>query len=264
MTTAFTTTTLSPFGQVVQADGPDPDLRALSPEALAERARTHKVLVLRGFPLLSIPDLVDYCRGWGEILEWDFGPVLDLVIHDEPRNYLFARGDVPFHWDGAFAAHVPSFFLFQCVQAPPPGSGGETVFCDTTAVLREAGDDRVKQWDQLTVTYRTDKLAHYGGHRVQPLVDSHPRTGERTLRYAEPLPEGDYLNPLFLEIETLDDAERERFCAEFAEYVHQPRFCYAHEWRDGDIVIADNHALIHGRNAFGTDAPRHLQRIQMI
>jgi len=38
----------------------------------------------------------------------------------------------------------------------------------------------------------------------------------------------------------------------------------AHHWRTGDIVIADNHALLHGRRAFKQDAKRHLRRVNIL
>jgi L-tyrosine isonitrile desaturase/decarboxylase len=46
--------------------------------------------------------------------------------------------------------------------------------------------------------------------------------------------------------------------------IYNPRYCYEHAWEQGDILIADNHALIHGRHALTRDCPRHLRRIQLI
>ena len=46
--------------------------------------------------------------------------------------------------------------------------------------------------------------------------------------------------------------------------LHDPRHCYEHAWRTGDIVIAENHSLLHGRNAFRGSTTRHMQRVQII
>jgi alpha-ketoglutarate-dependent taurine dioxygenase len=46
--------------------------------------------------------------------------------------------------------------------------------------------------------------------------------------------------------------------------VHRPEYCYDHAWQAGDIVIADNFSLIHGRNAFTAPTNRHLQRVEVI
>ncbi len=261
LTDRVTHTELSPFGRVTTGAG---DLRDISPATLEQWTIEAKVLVLRGFPLLSKEDFVAYGRSWGEILTWDFGEVLDLVIHEDPNNYLFTRGDVPFHWDGAFARATPRFFLFQCVKAPALGGGGETVFSDTTAVLRAADEETRRRWDSVEVTYRTEQLQHYGGLTTAPLTAVHPATGEPIIRYAEPLPAGQYLNPLGVEVNGVPAEEQEAFLTDLRDRLHADEVCYHHEWLDGDIVVVDNSALVHGRNPFRGNSSRHLQRMQII
>jgi alpha-ketoglutarate-dependent taurine dioxygenase len=255
---------LRPFGTVLRANEPGTDLRAVPVTALDRLVVAAKVVVLRGFRLLDKADLVDYCQDWGEILTWDFGAVLDLVIHEDPRNYLFGRGDVPFHWDGAFAGRTPRFFLFQCVRAPAAGGGGETVFSDTTEVISQAGDELLRRWEQVEITYRTDKVEHYGGQTTAPLLSTHPTTGAPVLRYAEPLDPSRYRNPLFLTLSGVAAEDAEPLMADLSDRLRRPDVCYHHQWCDGDIVVVDNNALLHGRNAFHGDASRHLQRIQVI
>lgn len=262
--TNVTRTTLEPFGQVVTAPEGGADLRDIPPAMLETWTIKSKVLVLRGFPLLSKEELIEYGRGWGEILTWDFGEVLDLVIHEDPNNYLFTRGDVPFHWDGAFARATPRFFLFQCVRAPEAGGGGETVFSDTTEVVRRADAQTRQRWESLEVTYRTEQLQHYGGRTTAPLMATHPATGLPIIRYAEPLPAGQYLNPLSVELGGIPEEETPAFLADLRDRLHADDVCYHHEWQDGDIVVVDNNALVHGRNAFRGNSSRHLQRMQII
>lgn len=259
----LTHTPLQPFGTLVRA-AEGADLRRVPPSTLAHWTDEHKVVVLRGFPLLEPAELAAFCESWGELLRWDFGAVLDLHIQQDPRNYLFTRGPVPFHWDGAFAEVIPHYFVFQCVEAPEPGGGGETVFCDTRKVCRALPDPVREKWRQVNITYRTDKLAHYGGTVTWPLLSAHPVTGEQVLRYAEPLPPEEFRNPLFLEPQGIPEEEREEFFAELRETVHRPEFCYVHAWQHGDILIAENHSLIHGRNSFVGNATRRLQRVQII
>jgi L-tyrosine isonitrile desaturase/decarboxylase len=264
VTTAhITETELAPFGRIVEAPAGG-DLRDIDPATLERWTLESKVLVLRGFPLLAVDDLVAYAGRWGDILTWDFGAVLDLVIHEDPSNYLFTRGDVPFHWDGAFAAHTPRFFLFQCVLAPAAGGGGETVFSDTTAVLDRLDEATRARWAAVSCGYRTDKVQHYGGVVTAPLLSTHPATGAPVIRYAEPLPPERYLNPLYVDVHGVPEAEAPALLADLGERLHADEVCYHHEWRDGDIVVVDNHALVHGRNPFRGDSSRHLQRIQII
>ncbi|GAA5089676.1 TauD/TfdA dioxygenase family protein [Nocardia iowensis] len=257
-------TDLQPFARIVTAPTAGQSLADVPIDDLLATVLATKVTVLRGYGLLDKAELEQYCRAAGELLRWDFGTILDLVVRDDPQNYLFDKGDVPFHWDGAFAAQVPRFFLFQCLRGSSPGAGGETVFSDTTQVYREAPEDLRKLWAQTTITYRTDKLAHYGGLAKWPLLGTHPVTGATTIRYAEPLDPAKYLNPLFLTLEGIAPEDGVRVMEDLRERLHDPRYCYAHPWETGDIVVVENHALLHGRNGFSGSAERHVQRIQIV
>ncbi|MEU4744751.1 TauD/TfdA family dioxygenase [Actinosynnema sp. NPDC023658] len=253
---------LRPFGRVVEASG-GARIEDIPVESLMRWTEESRVLVLRGFELLGKEEFADYCRRWGEVLEWEAGEVIDLVVQDNPKNYLFGSGDVPFHWDGAFVEADPRYFFFQCLDATP-GAGGETVFSDTTRVYRDAGDELRELWSRISMTYSTDKVVHYGGEVTEKLVSQHPATGLPVLRFAEPLAPEKYKNPVYVQVQGIDEAEVDRFLTTLAELVHRPEYCYDHDWKAGDIVIADNFSLIHGRNAFSGPTKRHLQRVEVI
>jgi alpha-ketoglutarate-dependent taurine dioxygenase len=255
-------TPLRPFARVVESPSGG-RLSDIPVETLAAWTVESRVLVLRGFSLMHKEEFADYCRQWGDVLKWEPGEVVDLVVQDDPKNYLFASGDVPFHWDGAFVEANPKWFFFQCLDATPD-AGGETVFSDTTAVYRDADDETRERWSRISVTYRTEKLAHYGGEVTEKLISEHPVTGLPVLRFAEPLDPAVYKNPVFVEVAGIDEAEVDDFLKTMAEQLHRRDYCYDHVWQTGDIVIADNYALVHGRNAFTGPTTRHLQRVEVI
>ncbi len=256
---------LTPFGWQLEAVHPGQDLRKIPIERLRALTQEHRLLVLRGFSLLDREALPAYCATWGELLVWNFGTVLNLCVQDAPRNYLFTNGSVPFHWDGAFAEHVPSFEFFQCLRAPLPGTGGETLFCDTTRIWQALTPAQRAVWEQVAITYTTDKVAHYGGQVTAKLVSRHPVTGETILRYGEPAnAHTSDLNPFHLDVQGVPQTEVPALLEQLRESLYAPEFCYTHAWRDGDIVIADNHALLHARHAFRAHSPRHLQRVHIL
>jgi len=229
---------------------------------LREEVLQHRVLVLRGFAALDSQEYIDCASGWGEILRWNFGEILNVRVDPQATNYLFTCGNVPHHWDGAFAAQVPFLQLFQCLESPGPGSGGETVFCDTVRLWKQASEEQRQRWSGVRVHYQTDKLAHYGGSICAPLVARHPLTGETTLRFAEPPDEETApLNPLSLEVE---GAALPELLQELRPLLYSDDYCYNHCWQPGDYVIADNHALLHARRPFREAASRHLQRIHIL
>ena len=48
---------------------------------------------------------------------------------------------------------------------------------------------------------------------------------------------------------------------ELYAFLYGGRFTYTHEWRAGDLVIWDNHAVQHGRPAVGDRDARTLRRV---
>ena len=256
------TAPLAPFGLLIRATRPTP-LTALAPAVLEALARQHRIVVLRGFAETPREDFLAYCRAipGGGLLEWDFGPVMEMHERPDAKNYLFSREAVPFHWDGAFHK-VPSYLMFCCVEAPLENAGGETLFCDTSRVFAEATPAEKERMQNAELTFETAKLAHYGGKITGKLVQPHPKTGEPVLRFAEPVTTE--LNPVTLTISGVPEHERAPLLARLTERVYAPENCYRHAWAPADILIADNHALIHGRRAFERDCPRHLRRIQVL
>lgn len=257
-------TPLHPFGLLVRPNAPGVSVAEIPPTVLARWAGEAKVLVLRGFPGLDKESFLGFAQSWGPLLEWPFGYVLDLQVHEDPDNYLFTPGPVPFHWDGAFAAQVPSYMFFQCRQAPGTGSGGATTFCDTTRVIEQTPAAVVARWDATEVAYTTEKVAHYGGAVRVPLTSRHPITRRPVLRFAEPLDPAEYKNPVFVEIAGLAPAAQDELIGDVQQRLYAQEVLYAHEWADDDFVLVDNHAVLHGRQAFSSDSPRQLQRIHIL
>lgn len=257
----WTLAPLEPFGVLVTASCEGADAGGIPARLFEEWIGRGGVVVARGFAPLEGEALPSFGRRFGEVLEWDFGEVNELRVRDGAGNYLYTNREVPFHWDGAFVGRVPRYIVFRCESAPPAGAGGETLFCDTRRVLERAAPGVRESWARVSITYTTEKVVHYGGRFTAPLLAAHPSGGEPVLRYAEPV---DDLNPVRLEIEGVAAQVREAFLLDMSRRLRDPEVCYAHAWRDGDLLVADNHALLHGRRAFAESAPRHLRRVNVL
>ena len=252
---------LKPFGLVVESQQQGTDLQAIPVTVLKRWVDEHRVVVLRSFAALAGTELPAFCLSLGEILEWDFGSVNDLRVQADAQNYLYTSREVPFHWDGAFVGRIPHYIFFHCDVAPAPGTGGETVFCDTVGLLERAPLERREIWEQTTITYTTEKIVHYGGSFTSPMIGRHPFSGERVLRFAEPVVD---LNPVQLEIKGLAGQAPVAFLEDMHQRLNDDDVCYRHEWRNGDVVIADNHVLLHGRRAFMESAGRQIRRVNIL
>ncbi|MCX6125982.1 MAG: TauD/TfdA family dioxygenase [Proteobacteria bacterium] len=254
---------LKPFGVKISAAVPNVDVRNVCSNLLSALTSRYKLVVLRHFTELSRDEFLIHSskmiQGHREQIEWSFGPVMELKREAEARNYLFSSERVPFHWDGAFHK-VPSFLLFHCLEAPR-AEGGETLFCSGVGLYEHLTRDEINRWRGAVLTYRTEKAAHYGGEFSTPLFVRHERLGDWTVRYAEPV-ETD-LNPVSLEISGLPNQEIEKLKRVIGQRLYDPANVYIHKWEDGDYLLADNLALLHGRHGFREDSPRHIRRIQL-
>lgn len=251
---------LQPFGLAIEAKEPGQPLDICG--ALLETLlRAETLIVFRDFKAFTRDGLLGFSKSYprAELLHWESGSVMEMKVDPEAKNYLFTREAVPFHWDGAFH-QVPSYLVFQCLQSPRAQSGGETLFTHTQLIWDAAAAEEQALWRRLRLTYRTEKLAHYGGSFTTEMVQKHPHVKTTILRYAEPVTTK--LNPVSLEI--AGHPHPEALIEDFQKRLYDPRFCYAHAWKENDLIIADNHALVHGRRAFSVDSPRHLRRIQIL
>ena len=250
---------LEPFGlEVTLPEGSE--FEALEVAQLEAWLDAHRVVVIRGLRSMLKPELPKAARRLGPLQAWSFGSVHELAVDPGAENYLYTRREVPLHWDGAFAGRVPHHLVFHCLEAPGADAGGATTFVDTAAIWAAADAATRDRWRALRFTYSTERVAHYGGAFTQALVAQHPHTGETVLRYAEPV---DDLNPVRVDAVGLSPLESAAMVTELRGALAMDGATYEHQWRAGDVVLADNHALLHGRRAFERDAPRHIRRVNV-
>jgi len=246
---------LQPFGLELKTRIPQ--------DLLMDLVGLHKLVVIKGLDDLNRIDFLEFARGFQgfNLLEWSFGPVMEMKEDPSIPNYLFSREHVPFHWDGAFF-QVPDFLLFHCVDSPTSDGGGETLFANTEMILRDASAEEVCEWGKVELQFTTEKRAHYGGVIRTPLLDVHPLTRAPIVRFAERV--STQLNPVSLEVFGVDAQRASALEARMTNALYSDKYCYSHQWERGDFIIADNHSLLHGRNAFDFEVPRHLRRIQLL
>jgi len=125
---------------------------------------------------------------------------------------------------------------------------GEAYWARCTDILKRLNDaegfvESMQSKPRGTLRLNTSLL-------IQPLVT-------RTIpRYAEKYPD--------VSVELGVTGRFVDLVEEMAVLLRDPRFCVAHIWQPGDVLIADNHALLHGRNAFVHAAKRRLRRINIL
>lgn len=249
------------FGLLVETGQKASTISQYTVDQLRSQLRRHRLLVLRGFDtgFDRTPEFAAHARAWGEIMSWPFGNVFDAVAHENPIDSVFDCSYLPLHWDGMYRDTIPEIQLFYCVRAPDAEAGGHTIFVDTVSLLQDTDHALRSAWSKASLTCCVKKASHYGGEVHSPLIVPHPVTGEQTLRYNEPVDDPSFINPHTVWVDELSDEHRQKL----HDMLSLPRYRYAHAWQPGDLVIADNFALLHGRNAFERRSPRHLRRIHI-
>jgi alpha-ketoglutarate-dependent taurine dioxygenase/4-hydroxybenzoate polyprenyltransferase len=253
-----TTKAVEPFGLVVRVPA-GTAWEALDPAQIHRWVAEHRVVVVRGLAGFDKPALPLAARRLGPLQVWSFGSVNELKPDVATKNYLYTNRAVPLHWDGAFAGRVPRYLFFHCVAASEV-AGGETVFVDTTRVWARADEPTRDRWRSLRFDYETRRLVHYGGSFSARAVDQHPFTNDTVIRFAEPV---DDLNPVYVRAEGLSPLESAAMITELRGVLSAPAAVLLHRWEAGDVVIADNHALLHGRRAFQGGEQRHIRRVNV-
>ncbi len=257
---------IEPFGVLLEPAIPNQDIRALDVNRLRELLWHEHLIALRGFLTFNnAEDLSEYCERWGQISIWPFGKVLELVERNNPEDHIFDNNYVPLHWDGMYRPQVPEFQIFHCVRAPLPGQRGRTTFSNTVLALENAPPQARALWEKVTGSYQR-KMEFYNSKTVSPVIDAHPLREFPVIRYNEPPSEGfgNFLNPPTLEFSGVSREELTEFHRSLREALYSPKNFYAHEWQEGDVVVADNFSLLHGRESFETKAPRHLRRVHVL
>ena len=256
-TPAAELTPLEPFGAEVRfPTGTRFD--SLDVEQLRGWVREYGVVVLRGLAGETTVTWPVALQRVAPLQPWPFGAVHELRVDPAADNYLYTTHEVPLHWDGAFKGEIPGMLAFLCAEAPPPEAGGATVFVDSTAVWHAQAPETQARWQRASFRYTTERKAHYGGTFTADLVQAHPLTGAPVLRFAEPVND---LNPVAVEALTPEAvASQDGLVAA----LKRSDVTLRHVWQPGDVVLADNHRLLHGRDAFTEHAPRHLLRVNLL
>lgn len=192
-----------------------------------------------------------------KLLHWDFGPLMSMSYDHSSKNYLFSDEAVPFHWDGAFYKE-PRLLLFYCTQSE--GAGGETLFCDTEKIWESLSFSQQENLKKISLRFKTEKMAHYGGEINIPLVQKHPVTGNTILRLAEAVKTK--LNPVTVDVLGFNGANE--IYDSMTRLLYQREFMTEHLWSPGDLVVCDNSTYLHGRRPLGGNLKRSFKRIQIL
>ena len=270
-----------PTGAALAADIEGVDLAGpLSPEAVAAIEQAwgdHLVLRFRG-QSLSDDDLMRFSRQFGEL---DWAPIAATNDAPEGREYIMVVSNVVengvaigqlgayeavWHTDMSYIAEPPMASALYSLEAP--ATGGDTGFCNMyraletlPAELRRQVEGRVCRHDasrnsagELRRGYADAPDPSQTVGADHPIVRTHPATGREALFLGRR--RNAYIPGLSL-------ADSEALLDALWAHATRDEFTWYQQWRAGDLILWDNRAVMHRRDAFDPAARRVMHRTQI-
>jgi len=176
----------------------------------------------------------------------------NVVAADGRPLAFFVRGGFGWHTDGTAACHVNAATMLYAVEVPR--NGGDTLFLSSADAYDNAPRELIEALEG--VSYLTSFHAHndplYASdpaafiplsaserdalppvwHRV---IQTHPISGRKLF----------YLHSSPIEFDTVDLRTGTRLLRRALRLASAPGRVYRHRWQPGELIIWDNHALMH-------------------
>ena len=173
----------------------------------------------------------------------------DLLTADSTRR-KYNRGNELFHTDSSFNDLPTKWSLLLAHEVPP--AGGNTEFVDLRAVYADLPDEDKARFGGLVAEHYLWHSRERGGftgvtdemRRLMPPV-RHPLV--RTAADGRPTL---YIGAHASHIVGRPLDEGRALLEKLLTTASQPQYVYAHEWRDGDLVIWDDRCTLHRATSF--------------
>ena len=185
--------------------------------------------------------------------------VTNIRKDGKPIGYV-PDGELQFHSDLSYFEEPPVGTVLYSIEVP--SKGGNTLFANMYAAYDALPADMKARLTTLSARHSHDladiplrRQPHGWPTVVHPVIRTHPVTGRKVL----------FVNRLFtIAIEGLSATESDALLETLFEHQEQPRFCYEHVWRPGDVILWDNRCTLHARTDFSPAERRLLRRLVVL
>jgi gamma-butyrobetaine dioxygenase len=216
-----------------------------------EAVATWGLAFLSGVPtiegsVLEVAALV----GW--VRETNYGRLFDVRSVPDPNNLAYTNRQLGLHTDNPYRDPVPGLEILHCLRAGR--EGGASLFADGFAVVEALLAKDGEACEILASTpvrfAFSDAVASLAAERsiIQRNCDGRLEQVHYNSRSMAPLRMAAGKMVSFYRAYTA-----------FAQLLLDPRFVVTTSLADGELVICDNRRVLHGRTAFSSADPRHLQ-----
>lgn len=224
----------------------------------AEMTRAMQAFFHTGFFVVTgtptVPgSLLDIAGRFGRVSATNFGMLFDVQSKPNPDDLAYTPVALSAHVDQPYRAPAPGLQFLHALVNDAPG-GDSTVVDGLAAVetLRASDPEAFRVLSELGVEYRYDigtdvKVA------TAPMIELFPDGRLRHLRFSPRLDFPPLVDPDLLDVWFRG---RRQLAAHLNDSVNQLEF----RLESGDVLVVDNHRVLHGRTAFDPSrGRRHVQ-----
>jgi len=228
--------------------GPDAGAR------LREGLTRYKFLVLRGIGKAP-EDAMRVLRLLGELVQHEKREegVLNLDGSKDEAEVLRGQEYMPLHKDGLLMGIQVAYVGIFCARFRGVANG-RTLLCDAQSAIAQLPDGLLDTLERRGIEARAVDTDYYleGGASWYPLPAVVRRASGPSLNLGLPYAEG--ARPSWLvRVAGVDSEVSTRALAALEDVLMSERFLYRHEWAEGDLLLFDNHRMLHGREAYTGD-----------
>ncbi|MDB5461137.1 MAG: TauD/TfdA family dioxygenase [Caulobacteraceae bacterium] len=247
------------------------DLRSITDAEASEFKAvldSNGLMIVRG-QTLAPDDLVKFAARFGPV---EYGVREDFQLPENPDVYVISnivengkpKGNpndgFAWHTDLSFLEYPTAYTFLYALEVPP--EGGNTEFASAAASYDRLSAEEKARLDALSVRHSYTMLhATRKGAReltedekqrmpdvIHPMVRTHPATGRKAL----------YLGPDTSLPVGVDPKEGSELIWSLMKRTIEPDKVYAHSWRPGDLVVWDNHTMVHRATEYDRQRYRRL------
>lgn len=175
----------------------------------------------------------------------NLGPDGEIIDPDSPRARI-SKGNELFHADSSFNDLPSKWSMLRGVIVTSEGGATETI--DMRAVwdaLPQSLKDRVDGLEAQHNYFHSRRQAGAAVDDASNPVAPYMRAVHPVVRTSPSGRKALFVGAHTQRILGLDEAESAALLKELIAFATQPHFIYAHQWRQGDILIWDNRCTLH-------------------
>lgn len=232
--------------------------------SIFEHLLTRGIAFVRDCPITR-EALIEFADRFGPVRRTHFGEVFDIrsTPNDnrgtgESIGATACNTQAP-HMDESFRHGQPGISFFHCIKAHPGGQGS-SIFLDGFKAAERLREENPKSFEILTTTpmmFRAERNVEERFRSWKRMIATDHDGIVRGISVSDRT-----FPPLNLPEEMIETAYRS--IGAFHEQLARPDLMYKRVLQPGEMVIFDNHRVLHARLAFDPMAgERHLQQLSV-